>query len=144
MRWLRPGLVFERRWSLPHLLVQPSALAYTVHLEQLATATASGQQNSDDSPVRLPPGIHKPSAFDADLSFAGFRAVDCSLPLRVDDAFSTYRNDSDWADVWQAGPSCLASRRDTSLAYFYSEREPGPLHSQPPARRPVFLVLRYD
>ena len=64
-------------------------------------------------PVSLPPGIQKPSASDADLSFAGFRPVDCSLPLRVDDAFSIYRNDSDWADAWQVGPSCLAGRRDT-------------------------------
>ena len=42
-------------------------------------------------PVSLPPGIQPPSASDADLSFAGFRPVDFSLPLRVDDAFETYR-----------------------------------------------------
>ena len=54
------------------------------------------------SPVSLPPGSQSPSVSDADSSFAGFRRVDCLMRLRVDDAFSSYReDDSDWDDAWR-------------------------------------------
>ena len=96
-------------------------------------------------PVNLPPGIQPPPASFAESSFPNFRPVDCSLPLRVDDAFATCQdNDSDWADAWQAGPSCPANRRETLLAHIYSEHESGPLRSQPPTHRSVVPVLRQD
>ena len=96
-------------------------------------------------PVSMPPGIRSPSASDADHSCADFRPVDCSMPFRVDDAFSFYgENDSDWGDAWHVQPSCLASRREIRLAHLHSEREPGPLRSQPPTHHTVVPVLRHD
>ena len=88
-------------------------------------------------PVCLPPGIQSLPASDADRSFARFRPVNCSLPLRVDDACSTNReDDSDWADLWHVQPSCPASRRDTLIALpraqTWSAALPG---SAPPSRR---------
>ena len=38
-------------------------------------------------PVIFPPGIQSPSASDAHNSFAGFRAVDCSMRFRMEGAF---------------------------------------------------------
>ena len=89
--------------------------------------------------------IQSPSASEADLSFAGFRPADCSLPLRVDDVFASYRdNDNDWADAWQAGLSCPANRRETLLAHIYSEHEPSPLRPQPLNHQSVVPVPRQD
>ena len=97
---------------------------------QLQTAELQRQHQSACRQVSSRP------APDADRSFAGFRPVDCSLPLHVDDAFSTYRDDdSDSTDAWLAQPSCPASRRETLLAHRYPERAP-------PTRRPVVPSLR--
>ena len=56
--------------------------------EQRPATAASGQQRATIPPVRLPPGFQSPSTSDADSTLAGFRAVDCPLRRRVDDAFS--------------------------------------------------------
>ena len=69
-------------------------------------------------PVSLPPGFRSPSASDADSTFAGFRSFDCPLRLRVEDAFSCYReDDSDWVDAWCVQLSCLVSRHATLVAH---------------------------
>ena len=82
---------------------------------------------------------------DADSSFAGCRAVDCPMRLRVEDAFSCCReDDSDWFDAWHLKLSCMASRRETLLAHPFQEHEPGPKHSQPPSHRAAGPALRPD
>ena len=61
-------------------------------------------------PVNLPPGV-QPSASDGDSSFDGYHTVVCPLPLRVEDAFSCYReDDSDWIDAVRVQLFCPASR----------------------------------
>ena len=51
--------------------------------------------------VSLPPSFQSPPASDADCNLAGFRAVDCTVWLRVDDAFACCReDDSVWFDAW--------------------------------------------
>ena len=67
-------------------------------------------------PVSLPPGIKSPSASDADSSFAGYRAVDCPMRLRVEDAFSCYREDD--SDRFDAGRVQLyCPRTGTTLSF---------------------------
>ena len=96
-------------------------------------------------PVSLLPAFQSPSAFDADSSLAGFRAVDCTLRLRVEDASSCYReDDSDWVGAWRVQLSCPVSSRDTCLAHQYPNQEPAPIHSQPPSHRLSSPALRLD
>ena len=65
-------------------------------------------------PVSLLPGLW-PCACDADSSLAGFRAVECTLRFRVEDACSCYReDDSDWVDAWRVQ---LSFPVDTPLAH---------------------------
>ena len=52
----------------------------------------------------LPPGIQSPSVSDADGSLTGLRRVECPLWLRIDDAFSSYRED-DRGLVWRMAHS---------------------------------------
>ena len=64
--------------------------------------------------VQLPPGISSLPTSDVDGPLSGFRQVDCSLRLRADDAFSSYREDDiSSVDGWRIQQSCQASRRDT-------------------------------
>ena len=64
--------------------------------------------------VQLPPGISSLPTSDVDGPLSGFRQVDCSLRLRADDAFSSYREDDIRSvDAWRIQQSCQASRRDT-------------------------------
>ena len=60
--------------------------------------------------LRPPPNFQSPPASDADCNQAGFRAVDCPVRLRVDDAFACYReDDSDWFDAWRV-PAILSDK----------------------------------
>ena len=64
--------------------------------------------------VQLPPSISSLPTSDVDGPLSGFRQVDCSLRLRADDAFSSYREDDIRSvDAWRIQQSCQASRRDT-------------------------------
>ena len=84
----------------------------TVDLEQLSATAASGQQCAGDPASKL--AARHPCrqlTLPVDSTFAGFRAVDCPLRLRVSDAFSCYKeDDSDWMDIWRVQFSCPTSR----------------------------------
>ena len=78
-------------------------------------------------PVSLPPGFQSPPVSDADSTLTGFRAVDCPLRLRVDDAFACYREDDrDWMDAWRTQQSCSVSRHAALISHLFSDREPAP------------------
>ena len=53
MRGLRLGLIIRQYWGLSQFLVQPSALTYTVDLEQLPAAATPEQQNTDDTASQI-------------------------------------------------------------------------------------------
>ena len=77
--------------------------------------------------VQLPPGIQLPPNSDADASLLGFRQVDCSLRLRIDEALSTYGDDDeDWRDAWRTHQPCSSSRRATLISQLYNDCEPAP------------------
>ena len=72
-----------------------NARAGTMDLEQLPTAAASGQPNSDDTAGQLATWNPVVSGF----GHLWHRAVDCPLRLRVDDAVSGIREDDEgWVD----------------------------------------------
>ena len=74
--------------------------------------------------VSLPPGFQSPPVSDADSTLTGFRAVDCPLRLRVDDASACYRQDDrDWMDAWRVQQSCLASGHTTPSSHLYADQE---------------------
>ena len=77
--------------------------------------------------VQLLPGIQSLSSSDADGSLSGFRQVDCSLRLRIDEALSSYReDDGDWYDAWHTHQPCSSSRRATLISHLYNHCEPAP------------------
>ena len=117
----RPGLgFFIRRWrSLPRLT---SARPH-VDLEQLSASAASGQQDTILPPVILPPGIQSPSASDADNSFAGVRAVDCPMRIRMEGAFRVIAKMTATASM--LGVCSAALYGQTITGFFPDRREFG-------------------
>ena len=121
MCWLGLRLNIRRCWGLSRFLVQPLALPPHVLRRRRPPPDS---RIPTTPPVSLPPGIQSPFAQDADNSSAGFRAVDCPMRLRVEDALSCRReDDSDWFDAWRVQLCCQASRRDALPARLYPDWE---------------------
>ena len=72
-------------------------------------------------PVSLPSGFQSPPVSARSRDFA---PVDCTLRLRVDEAFASYREDDrDWSDAWRTQQSCSASRHAALISHLHADRE---------------------